>query len=108
MTEFAATTAKARRSLMRRDPVFDVLYRDRNQPVADDRAVPLHAVEGDLIPKYASLHVNWYAVFAAHHPDVHSLVLLGFPRQSKRDSGVPLAAGDVGPSRGHYFGPRRG
>src|ERR1700730_10109430 len=74
-----------------RDRTFsDVLYRHRDQSSADDRAVPLYAMAGSLIPEHASLPADRHAVIAAHHPDVHGLVVLGIPRQGAQGRGISL------------------
>ena len=73
-------------------PVPHVLRRHRHQPVADDRAVPLHALAGRVLREHAGVPPDRHAVPAADHPDVHGVVLLGVPRQGARRRGVSLSA----------------
>ena len=59
-----------------------VLPRHRYQPLADDRAAPLHVVAGGGVRKHAGLSANWYAGASAGNPDVHRVVILGVPREN--------------------------
>src|ERR1043166_1495536 len=66
------------------DPaVRNVLSRHCHQPLADDRAAPLHAVAGRLLARHPGLHAGGHGVPAAGDPDVHGVVLLGVPRQGE-------------------------
>ena len=70
--------------------ILDVVYRHRDQLVADDRAIPLYAMAGGFVRQHAGLSPNWYALPATNHSDVHGLVLLGVPRQGPRRPRVSL------------------
>jgi hypothetical protein len=60
-------------------PFPDVIPRDRHQPLAHDRAVPLYSLASGFIREHPGFSSHRHAIPAAHNPDVHSLVLLGFP-----------------------------
>ena len=81
--EWYALAAPARIDAVPRSgrTVPDVVHRHRHQPLADDRALSLHALAGGLVREHASVFADRHAVPAADHPDVHGLVLLGVPRQ---------------------------
>ncbi len=84
--------------------LLHVLHGHRRQPVAHDRAAPLHAVAGGLVGGHASLPPRRHARPIARDPDVHGVVLLGLPRQDARRRGVPLIEGVPPAPRGlHRF-----
>src|SRR5262245_1551270 len=89
----AAATARIHAVPRRHRAVPDVVYRHRDQLVADDRAVSLHAVAGGLVGEHAGFSSDRHALPAADHPDVHRLVVLGIPRQSPRHCRLSLSLG---------------